>query len=50
MPIFYFDNKEERLIKLIHKTLEKAKSDLFVERIEIFYNRKGLHCYLNQMA
>lgn len=46
---FFSDLKKEKIKNRIYNTREEAKSDVF-EYIEMFYNRKRRHGYLNQMS
>ena len=47
---FFFSSlKKERIWRSIYPTREVAKSEIF-DYIEVFYNRKRRHRYLNQMS
>ena len=46
---FFSNLKKEKIKNRIYNTREEAKSDVF-EYIEMFYNRKRRHGYLNQMS
>lgn len=46
---FFSNLKKERVKRKIDVTREEARSDLF-DYIELFYNRKRRHSYLNQMS
>ena len=46
---FFSNLKKEKIKNRIYNTREEAKSDVF-EYIEMFYNRKCRHDYLNQMS
>ena len=46
---FFSSLKKERIRRSIYSTREEAKSEIF-DYIEVFYNRKRRHSYLNQMS
>lgn len=46
---FFSSLKKERIRRKIYTTREEAKSEIF-DYIEVFYNRKRRHSYLNQMS
>lgn len=46
---FFSNLKKERVKRKIYATREEARSDIF-DYIEVFYNRKRRHSYLNQMS
>ena len=46
---FFSSLKKERIRRSIYPTREEAKSEIF-DYIEVFYNRKRRHSYLNQMS
>lgn len=46
---FFSNLKKERVKRKIYVTREEARADLF-DYIEVFYNRKRRHSYLNQMS
>ena len=46
---FFSNLKKEKIKNRIYNTREEAKSDVF-EYIEMFYNRKRRHGYINQMS
>jgi putative transposase len=46
---FFSNLKKERVKRKIYATSEEARSDIF-DYIEVLYNRKRRHSYLNQMS
>jgi putative transposase len=46
---FFSSLKKEQVKQKIYATRAEAKSEIF-EYIEVFYNRKRRHSYLNQMS
>jgi len=46
---FFSSLKKERVRKIIYKTRDEARSEIF-DYIEVFYNRKRRHSHLGQMS
>jgi putative transposase len=46
---FFSSLKKERVKRRVYATREEAKSEIF-EYIQVFYNRKRRHSYLNQLS
>jgi putative transposase len=46
---FFSSLKKERVKRRVYATREEAKSEIF-EYIQVFYNRKRRHSYLDQLS